>query len=145
MLPYNKLTDIKKANVGTYAASIELFAKFLGLTDKNDNVMVPYKGEAQARLALISKEIDVISDTSMQSEDYKSRIKVLATSSQYGIYGLYSITALKSFPDSSVRDLNTKFNSVLKDAEVQQWLASRNLHNAGGTPEDCDQTYLKIK
>jgi len=143
--PYNKLSDIKNANIGTYTSSVEMFVKLLDIENKNNNAIVPYKGEAPARLALLSKEIDIVSDTSVMTDDFKKKTKVITSGNQLGVYGVYSITALKSFDEATLNTLNEKFNTVLKDFEVQQWLAQRNLFGSGGTPADGDRVYLKIK
>lgn len=138
--PRNKVDDFKNSNIGYFSPLLYLNAKLLGF-DKNGNQFIPYKGEAATRLAFLSKEIDVIADTSSQTDDFKSKVKIIASSSKYNLYGVFSIIVPKNFDTFKLNDLNTKFNRILNDNEVQEWMKSRDLHGAGGTPEEGDASY----
>lgn len=142
---YTNLSEVANANIGTYSAATEMFSKALRISDRNNNQLVPYKGEAPARMALISKEIDIIADTAVQTDDFKNRVKIIATGEPSGLFGVYAITVMKNFDKSKLADLNAKFNKVIKEPEVQQWLRQRSVYDSGGTPEDGDKIFSGLK
>ncbi|MEN9389810.1 MAG: hypothetical protein RLY61_894 [Candidatus Parcubacteria bacterium] len=140
----NKPSDFKNSNIGYFSPLLHLNAKLLGF-DKNGNEFIPYKGEAAARLALLSKEVDAIGDTSAQTDDFKSKVKVIGSSNSLNLYGVFSIVVMKNFDPFKLNDLNVKFNRVIHDNEVQEWMKIYNLHSAGGTPAEGDATYAIAK
>ena len=140
----NTLADVKNQNISSYSAALELFARAMGM-DKNGNVIVPYKGEAPARLALLSKEVPLASDTSIMTDDFRSKVKVVANGGPVGFYSVYSFDVPNSFDTFKLSDLNTKLNRILRDPEVQKWFESRGLRPLGGTPEEGDKIYNSLR
>lgn len=146
-----KSLNYASAGSGTFPhLALELFKLHAGVSIAH----IPYKGAAPALNALLSKEVQVLSNDLVSATQHvkSGKIKVLAITSasrsavfpdvptmaeaglkDYVAVGWQGVMVPAGTPTSTIHRLNSEINKVLNDPEVRNGLTGQGLDVAGGS------------
>ena len=169
MQSLKELIDASRAQPGKfhYASSgngtpQHLAMELFKMEAKIDLVHVPYKGAGGAIADLIAGHVQTMMIPTQSAAPYlqSGKLRMLGLLSaqrspafpqvptliELGMPGLevktwYGLFAPAGTPAAVIEKINAGFNSLLKQADVQEALAKQGMNVAGGTPEQFAQEY----
>lgn len=168
----SELLALLRANPGKYTYSsngpgstLQLYAELFKREAQVDVMHVPYRGSAEASMALMSGEVDLLvqfasGNVASYVRDGKARAYAIAsqarlpslprvpTTAEAGLPGFqldawYGLFAPAGVPDSVIAKINRDLNKALSDPDVKDRLVDINMQVQTGTPAEFDAFFKK--